>query len=86
MKRRQRGHFIAGLVPDHDGHVRITRGERYVVAGGDKDRHEQTAEFVAEVDREFRKDPPQTPGEARMIVREAAKKKGLEPVRRPPTP
>lgn len=80
MARRKRkdGHFIAGLVGGGDGEVRVTKGENFVVGGGAKERHEQAVDFVTEVDKEFRKDPPQTPGELRMIVRDAAKKAGLE--------
>ena len=70
-------HFILGVVKKGDDHVRVTRGERYVVHGGDKETHDQAAEFVAEVDREYVKDPPQTDGERRMVVREAARKTGL---------
>ena len=75
MKRPR--HFILGVVPKGDDHHRVTRAERYVVQGGTKETHEQAAEFVAEVDREYVKDPPQTPGEHRMIVKEAARKTGL---------
>ena len=75
MKRPK--HFILGLVAKGDDHVRVTRGERFVVQGGTKESHEQTSEFVAEIDREFVKDPPQTDGERRMIVKEAARKTGL---------
>lgn len=75
MKRRR--HFILGLVNPGDGHVRVTRGERYHVQGGTKESHERAADFVHEVDREFAKDPPQTQGEHRMIVREAARRAGL---------
>ncbi len=74
---KQPRHFIVGLVPKGDDHVRVTRGERYVVHGGDKERHDQAADFVAEIDKEYVKDPPQTDGERRMIVRGAAKKAGL---------
>lgn len=70
-------HFILGVVAKSDNHVRVTRGERYAVQGGTKESHEQAAEFVAEIDKEYVKDPPQTDGERRMIVREAAKKTGL---------
>jgi hypothetical protein len=75
MKRPR--HFILGLVNPGDGHVRVTRGERYHVQGGTRETHERAAEFVHEVDRELAKDPPQTQGEHRMIVKEAARKTGL---------
>ena len=70
-------HFIIGLVPKGDGHVRVTKSERFVVQGGTRESHEQAAEFVGEIDREYAKDPPQTDGERNMIVRQAAKKTGL---------
>lgn len=75
MKRPR--HFILGVVPKGDDHLRITRAERYVVQGGTKETHDQAAEFVGEIDREYAKDPPQTDGERRMIVHEAARKTGL---------
>ena len=54
------------------------------MGGGTQDHHDQAVEFVTHVDREFQKDPPQTPGEARMIVRDAAKKVGLTPAKPKP--
>ena len=74
---RRSKHFILGVVSKGDDHVRVTRGERYAVQGGTKETHEQVADFVAEIDKEYVKDPPQTDGERRMIVREAARKTGL---------
>ncbi|HZN62124.1 MAG TPA: hypothetical protein VFC90_06935 [Planctomycetota bacterium] len=74
---RRSKHFILGVVTQGDDHVRVTRGERFVVQGGTKQSHEQTSEFVAEIDREFVKDPPQTDGERRLIIREAARKTGM---------
>lgn len=86
-KRKSRGrHFIAGVVGGGDGHVRITKSESFLVGGGTQDHHDQAVEFVTHVDREFKKDPPQTPGEARMIVRDAAKKVGLTPTKSKPRP
>jgi hypothetical protein len=70
-------HFILGVVVKGDQHVRVTRGERYLVKGGTKETHEQAAEFVGEIDREYAKDPPQTDGERRLIIRDAARKTGL---------
>ena len=70
-------HFLLGLVGQGDGHVRVTKSDRYVVTGGTKESHEQAAEFVGEIDKEFAKDPPQTDGERKMIYRDAAKKAGL---------
>jgi len=70
-------HFILGVVKKGDDDVRITRAERYVVQGGTKETHDQAAEFVAEIDREYVKDPPQTDGERRLIIRDAARKTGL---------
>ncbi|HZL73402.1 MAG TPA: hypothetical protein VFC86_13150 [Planctomycetota bacterium] len=74
---RRSKHFILGVVTKGDEHVRLTRGERFVVQGGTKESHEQAADFVAEIDREYVKDPPQTDGERRLIVQEAARKTGL---------
>ena len=70
-------HFILGMVTKGDDHVRVTRSERYLVQGGTRESHEQVAEFVAEVDREYVKDPPQTDGERRIIISDAARKTGL---------
>ena len=76
-RMRRSKHFILGVVAKGDDHVRVTRGERYTVAGGTKESHEQVADFVAEIDKEYVKDPPQTDGERRMIVHEAARKTGM---------
>lgn len=75
-KGRKKDHFILGMVKPEEGQVRITRSERYVVGGGTKETHEQAVEFVHEVDREMKRNPPETPGELRMIVRDAARKVG----------
>ncbi len=83
-RKKKSRHFIAGVVNDHDGHLRVTKGENFVVGGGKKEQHEQAVDLVQEVDKEFRRDPPQTPGEARMVVSEAAKKVGLTPVPKDP--
>lgn len=74
---RRNKHYIVGLVAKGDGHVRVTRADRYVVQGGTKESHEQAAEFVGEIDRGYVKDPPQTDGERRMLFTEAARKTGL---------
>jgi len=70
-------HFILGVVAKGDDHVRVTRGERYSVHGGTKESHEQVTDFVAEIDKEYVKDPPQTDGERRLIIRDAARKTGM---------
>lgn len=75
-RRSRKDHFVLGMVPPEEGHVRVTRSERTVVAGGTKETHERAVEFVHEVDRELKRNPPETPGELRMIVRDAAKKIG----------
>jgi hypothetical protein len=74
---RRSKHFILGVVTKSDDHVRVTRGERFAVQGGTKESHEQAADFVAEIDKEYVKDPPQTDGERRLIIRDAARKTGL---------
>jgi uncharacterized protein YpuA (DUF1002 family) len=75
MKRPR--HFILGLVRGGDGHVRVTKSERTYVQGGTRETHEHAADLVNEIDKECVKDPPQTDGERRMIVREAARKMGM---------
>ena len=70
-------HFILGVVGGGDGHVRITKSDRTYVQGGTKESHERAADFVNEIDKECVKDPPQTDGERRMVVREAARKAGF---------
>ncbi|MBI4565871.1 MAG: hypothetical protein HY716_14380 [Planctomycetes bacterium] len=74
---RKRNHFILGKVLEGDGHVRVTRGERFLVSGGTEGSHRRAADCIHDIDKEIRRDPPQTPGEMRMIVRDAAKKAGL---------
>jgi hypothetical protein len=68
-------YFFFGAIPTHpEDEPRVSQGQDYAVAGGSKDTHEKVVEIVREVRREFRKDPPQTPGEARMILLEAARR------------
>lgn len=70
-----KSYFFFGAVPTHpEDDVRISKGPDYQVAGGSKDAHKKAVEIVREIRDEFKRDPPQTPGEARMILIEAAKR------------
>lgn len=72
-------YFFGQVHGPDDGQRRITidndRGIR--IEGGGKEEHEQVVELTREVAHEFKKDPPQTPGEFNLIVLDAAKKVGL---------
>ena len=72
-----KSYFFLGLAPTHpEDEVRVSDGPDYRVAGGSKERHEKAIALVHEISRECRKDPPQTDGELRMIITDAAKKIG----------
>lgn len=69
--------FFLGLIPTHpEDERRITSGADHHVEGGSKERHEKAVETCRELSNEFRKDPPQTPGEARMIMMDVVKRIG----------
>jgi hypothetical protein len=68
-------YFFLGSVRTHpEDEMRISNGKDYAVAGGSKAEHEKAVEIVQEVSKEFRKDPPQTPGEERMIMLDVMKR------------
>lgn len=70
-----KSYFFFGAVPTHpEDDVRVSRGADYQVAGGSKASHEKAVVIVQEVSVEFKKDHPQTEGEARMILLEVAKR------------
>jgi uncharacterized protein YpuA (DUF1002 family) len=70
-------YFFLGAVRTHpEDEIRMSREKDYQVAGGSKADHEKAVEIVQEVSKEFRKDPPQTPGEERMIMLDVLKKIG----------
>ena len=70
-----KSYFFLGLVRSHPEDVgRTSRGGGYHVQGGSKEKHEKTVEMCQELTKEFRKDPPQTPGEERMIMLDVMKK------------
>lgn len=69
-------YFLFGKVFSEEKEKRITVGPGYRVDGGNKPVHEKMVEIVHEVSKECKKDPPQTEGELRMIVRDAVKKIG----------
>jgi hypothetical protein len=72
-----KSYFFLGFVRTHpEDEKRTTSGRDYRVHGGSKEEHERTVELVNGISKEFRRDPPQTPGEARMILMEATKKFG----------
>jgi len=68
---------VHGIMQCGDGKARITLGDNFAVQGGTKECHQQMTELTREVAKECKKDYPQTPGEFRMIVRDAEKKTGL---------
>jgi uncharacterized protein YpuA (DUF1002 family) len=70
-----KSYFFFGQVRTHpEDDVRISRGKDYQVQGGSKAAHEKAVEVVQEISKEFKKDPPQTPGETRMILQEVVKR------------
>lgn len=72
-----KSYFFFGTVRTHpEDETRISTGADYSVCGGSKTEHEKVVEIVQEVRKEFRKDPPQTSGEERMILLDVLKKIG----------
>jgi hypothetical protein len=70
-----KSYFIFGFAPTHpEDQSRVSAGDDYHVSGGSKAIHEKQVEIAQEISREFRKDPPQTDGEARMILLDVVKK------------
>jgi len=68
-------YFFLGLVRSHPEDVgRASKGGDFHVQGGSKEKHEKAVEICQELSKEFRKDPPQTPGEERMIMLDVMKK------------
>jgi hypothetical protein len=71
--------FFFGSMAHHpEDPCRVTSGKNYEVHGGSKEEHEKLVDLVENVSGEVQKDPPQTPGEFNMIVRDAVKKVGLD--------
>lgn len=72
-----KSYFFLGAVRTHpEDKRRVTSGNDYRVYGGSKEKHQKTVELCQELSKEFEKDPPQTPGEARMIMRDVVRKVG----------
>ena len=69
--------FLRGIVFDSDGHTRITQGDGFRVDGGTKDQHDRVVDTAMAISNEVKSNPPETLGEMRMIVQDAAKKAGL---------
>lgn len=70
-----KSYFIFGFAPTHpEDKPRVSAGDDYQVAGGSKEIHQKQVEIAQEISKEFRKDPPQTDGEARMILLDVVKK------------
>lgn len=68
-------YFFLGLIRSHpEDTERASRGGDYHVQGGSKEKHEKTVELCNDLSKEFRKDPPQTPGEERMIMLDVMKR------------
>ncbi len=69
IKRRPR-HFVLGKDLRSDGHVRITKAEDWLVEGGTKESHEETADIVNEFTNRLRKEGRVDPKTAGDILRD----------------
>lgn len=70
-KKRGSRHFVLGKDLRSDGHVRVTRGEDFLVEGGTKESHEQTTDLVHEFSKRLRKEGPAVdPKTAVQILRD----------------
>lgn len=75
MARRRPKHFVIGKDFRSDGHVRITKGEDFVVEGGTKITHEETADIVNEFSRRLRKEGAAPAETAKEILREVVEER-----------
>lgn len=70
-----KSYFFFGLVKTHpEDEKRVSRTDGSMVVGGSKQRHQKVVDLVGTLEDEFKKDPPQTPGEERMIMLDVMKK------------
>lgn len=70
-----KSYFFLAAVPTHpEDKKRVTRKEGFQVHGGSRDQHEKTVQIVQDISVEFKKDPPQTVGEQRMIIQDVLKR------------
>ena len=67
-----KGHLYA-VIPQEEGHTRITRADNFTVVGGDKEQHEMTQEYATKFTEivEKRGDKPMTREEFVDIIHEA---------------
>lgn len=70
-----KSYFFFGFGPTHpENKPRVSQAEDALVVGGSKEDHEKMVDMTQAMSEEFRKDPPQTVGEQRMIMLEVARK------------
>lgn len=55
-KKAKGRHFVIGKDSRSDGHHRVTKGEDWLVHGGTKITHEETADLVNEFSKRLRKE------------------------------
>jgi len=73
---------MLGLGLDSDGHLRLTRGEDYVLVGGARGTHERMQEDVERFRHELARRGTDLQGATPRQVREAARASGLAARRR----
>ncbi len=73
--RKKSKHFVIGTDARTDGHLRVTKGDDFLVAGGTKITHDETADIVHEFSKRLRKEGTPPPETAREILDEVVKER-----------
>ncbi len=73
-------HFVLGQDLQSDGHVRVTKGEAFLVHGGTAKSHRETVDIVETFSDKLGREGKADVKAAREILIDILKKKGYAPV------
>lgn len=73
-------HFVLGQDLQSDGHIRVTKGEDFLVHGGTAKSHQETVDIVQTFSDKLGKEGATDAKVARDILIDVLKKKGYAPV------
>ena len=83
MKRKaapkRKTHFVLGHDLQSDGHVRVTKGEDFLVHGGTARSHKETVDIIGTFSEKLQKEGDPDFKAAREILIDILKKKGYTP-------
>ena len=79
-RRKKKGHFVLGQDMQDDGHVRLTRGESFLVHGGTEKSHGETVDIVQTFSEKLHKEGQPKLETARQILHDILKRKGYTPL------